>query len=746
MTYLSFDNYISKARESQTGTVRIDYNDQNETKLVNKGTFGNGLATIFDNIGKAIVSLFGGTPDQTKAQRNEKALTGFKEALAQQFGETIALKALEDKGLNQVNKINGKQIIDVSDHARSLMLDNRQRNNEMLKDCLPIDYHDHKYQGGKFFSGLCKELGYDPDVAKTLTPKRYEAYYDRLITAFNEATEFDSKALTPDESKAIAQQVLKEVVQLDLGGRLDEAQEARQEFVEAGVRLFTDIDQSRSPRRLLESLVSLEQSLSKLATIEGKQGPEALGNLRKEMMRDVMVELNSRDPKVLYHGRDKIFSEGSPVRALVKALDQTQAEGLTPYGEVVGTHLTQLLSTVVVTLSKSIGSHTESSYQDSVKLDGPDHVSSRMVNKAKEVVGSHLETLTEENVQGRPGAMLDDLKRNHVGKFGEDNLPTWHNTEMLKHLEGEVRQYAQQLDIGIRDSVAVFREAITNDEGLPKALKAKLLAGLDGIESGARLSGKLEENEQFQGFNGRDIERFFRTDVPKWDLEQINRGSLSGLHRGFEYVLDTLPGQPNHVPLSVDYVEDLHRRSTENTFGVSLQVGLMRGFGTDEDFEDWEMMSRTAPDLRNGTAELPLAKTSITEDGLQQLRDNQDRLGYVLTDMGDEYRLKFNESTPEMCKEKTGVILQTYEREIEEAEDDDAKLKAIGRAIQDLYCSHMFQDGNTRTSIMLLNRMLLENDLSPSILGDTRPMAKCSLDEFVERIKEGQETFRELKR
>src|SRR5690348_18394431 len=117
MTYLSFDNYISKARESQTGTVRIDYNDQNETKLVNKGTFGNGLATIFDNIGKAIVSLFGGTPDQTKAQRNEKALTGFKEALTQQFGETIALKALEDKGLNQVNKINGKQIIDVSDHA-----------------------------------------------------------------------------------------------------------------------------------------------------------------------------------------------------------------------------------------------------------------------------------------------------------------------------------------------------------------------------------------------------------------------------------------------------------------------------------------------------------------------------------------------------------------------------------------------------------------------------------------------------
>jgi hypothetical protein len=362
------------------------------------------------------------------------------------------------------------------------------------------------------------------------------------------------------------------------------------------------------------------------------------------------------------------------------------------------------------------------------------------------VVGSHLETLTEENVQGRPGVLLDDLKRNHVGKFDEDNLPTWQTTEMLEHLEDEVRQHALQAGIGIRDSVAVFRAAINDDEGLPNPLKAKLLAGLDGIESGARLSAKLEENEQFHGFNGRDVERFFRTDVSKWDLEQINRGSLSGLHRGLEYVLDTLPGKPNHAPLSGDYVEELHRRSTENTFGVSLLVGLKRDFGGDEEFEIWETMSRTPTHLRAGVAELPLAKTSVTEDGLQQLRDNQERLGYVLVEVGDEYRLKFSESTPELSKEKAGVILQTYQREIGEAQDDEAKLKAIGRAIQDLYCSHVFEDGNTRTSIMLMNRMLLENDLSPSILGETRPMAKCSLDEFVEHIKQGQETFRELKR
>jgi len=40
-----------------------------------------------------------------------------------------------------------------------------------------------------------------------------------------------------------------------------------------------------------------------------------------------------------------------------------------------------------------------------------------------------------------------------------------------------------------------------------------------------------------------------------------------------------------------------------------------------------------------------------------------------------------------------------------------------------------------------MNRMLLDNGFSPSILDDPKVTTTCSLPQFVQHIKDGQKTF-----
>ena len=131
MSYLSFDSYVNKARENLDGTVRIAKDDQTDTQLINnKGSFGHSVATFFKSIGSLL-----GFEDQTREDRNKTSLEGFKKALTEQFGETVALKAWGDKHLDGVGKLTGKMIIEVSDHAKSLRLENRAKNDNTFKDC-----------------------------------------------------------------------------------------------------------------------------------------------------------------------------------------------------------------------------------------------------------------------------------------------------------------------------------------------------------------------------------------------------------------------------------------------------------------------------------------------------------------------------------------------------------------------------------------------------------------------------------
>lgn len=72
-------------------------------------------------------------------------------------------------------------------------------------------------------------------------------------------------------------------------------------------------------------------------------------------------------------------------------------------------------------------------------------------------------------------------------------------------------------------------------------------------------------------------------------------------------------------------------------------------------------------------------------------------------------------------------------------------LKAIAECIQNMCLLHPFRDGNTRIfAIITLNRLLLENQLSPVILYNPNRFEGYTLDELIQEIETGMLAFKNI--
>ena len=81
MSDISLSTYLKVARESSDGVIRESSDDR--TKLVNKGQMGHWLATRLD---------WGNS--ETRDDRNDAALKGFRQALVDSYGTEVAGRAL----------------------------------------------------------------------------------------------------------------------------------------------------------------------------------------------------------------------------------------------------------------------------------------------------------------------------------------------------------------------------------------------------------------------------------------------------------------------------------------------------------------------------------------------------------------------------------------------------------------------------------------------------------------------------
>jgi hypothetical protein len=404
---------------------------------------------------------------------------------------------------------------------------------------------------------------------------------------------------------------------------------------------------------------------------------------------------------------------------------------------MLSTSLYVLLDDVVAKIGESVGRHSESRDDDSRMLDNIDNVNRRTMDVTREVVRQQFENFKT----AKP--LLDGLKQDYLGPEDPNAIPGWHSTDVLQRLDDELVRHVKQGGLPIPEGCEELRGAIEKDPDLPQNLKDKLFGGLRALESQFTLGEKMKETEEFKDIDAQKMTRLFLGgDKSNWDLEQYNQGSLSGLHRSFEHMLSTRDRE-----LTGDYLEELQRIGTENSFALELQDTFKQSAIDMGIVDELLEQTRLPQGFRDGDTNLKLERGSVTEGGMKELQVlQQDSRYQLIVTSNDNIELRFQSMTQDECRARANTILDTYQQEIQNAQTDNDKRHVIGKSVQDLYRSHLFKDGNTRTIVVnLMNRMLLDNKLGPCALKDPKAAGASSLDEFVEHIRKGQENFQQLR-
>jgi Fic/DOC family len=298
-----------------------------------------------------------------------------------------------------------------------------------------------------------------------------------------------------------------------------------------------------------------------------------------------------------------------------------------------------------------------------------------------------------------------------------------------------VRERVEEQGVSVPVAVKDLNDAIKADEGLQPAFASKLLALTAAVREETILAGKLDQHDALSGIAEKDLWRLVapakgQADDDKWLADSVNQGSLAGMLRGFGHMIEA---QEQGEPITTESLAELHGDMTAGTFKMGIDIdedsmrfpqGLRDGEGTDLGLDGGGVVTDAGrAELRDAAAKEPWFK----------LRDGDD---------GD-VSLEFAPKSGEEVRARADSILASYEKEKAAATTPEEKRLAVARATQDLYRSHLFQDGNTRTVVFLtMNRLLLDAGLGPAILAEPRAAAGYSLREFAGEIEKVRRRLR----
>src|SRR5687767_10073688 len=111
---ISLRQFQHIAKQDLEGDVRVS---QDQDRLVNKGTLGQKIATLFSDVGRAL-GLGGG---DSRAQRQQQALEGFQKSLISTYGQDIGDQVLQEAGLDVGDvRLTGAKVLEVIDRAQEL--------------------------------------------------------------------------------------------------------------------------------------------------------------------------------------------------------------------------------------------------------------------------------------------------------------------------------------------------------------------------------------------------------------------------------------------------------------------------------------------------------------------------------------------------------------------------------------------------------------------------------------------------
>lgn len=268
-------------------------------------------------------------------------------------------------------------------------------------------------------------------------------------------------------------------------------------------------------------------------------------------------------------------------------------------------------------------------------------------------------------------------------------------------------------------------------------------------------------------------------------------GYLVDMMKGFDYIAATL-----HQPLTSDFIENLHDECIKNV-KINIEAHNKKFEESNKTENQDEVINIDPPksvpmlNIRNNTpvnfgllcvypCESPLKevlenKANITKNGLLEVIDyinsTNEKYGDILSlkriaqsphEQDETINLKnFDfEQLQHLISSENKIVLRSegvnnnqlkkiisdlisdYQSKIEKAKDDTDKIKIIAKFVQKLEILHPFTDANCRTfCVLLLNKLLLENKLTPAIMDNPNRFDGFANQELTQEIIEGQKKF-----
>ena len=307
---------------------------------------------------------------------------------------------------------------------------------------------------------------------------------------------------------------------------------------------------------------------------------------------------------------------------------------------------------------------------------------------------------------------FNDINKKIIGEIIKEtkDLSSSRRMEILTSLKRDMETYrgscAQEINL-IVDSLYKQEEALCliDDSNI-----------LDGI------------TEEFPQFNGKKVysENLWKMclDQDRWEGGRYSfeneRGYMNGMYNGMKTMLENIQS-----PITSDLIRDLHDACVD---------GVMKEDGTGELLKGYRKEA-------NGFG-LNIGK-NCSLNGFTEIASNN--IKPKCYNISNGFLSTEEPKSDRECHDICSQILNNYNMNKGIMSEDVEKIRLIASTCRLLEDSHLFSDGNARTlGFVVINKMLIENKLIPTILTNPNHLDGYSIDELTREIIEGQRTFMSL--
>lgn len=232
------------------------------------------------------------------------------------------------------------------------------------------------------------------------------------------------------------------------------------------------------------------------------------------------------------------------------------------------------------------------------------------------------------------------------------------------------------------------------------------------------------------------------------DVFENEEGYMSGMMSAFIRVMG------DQCPLSAELLKQYHDEAVgrvRTQRGESIEGSYRKTRSPDERSIERFNLKWGETISESGFRELQAKYSTDSAGYFVPVEDSEPQSIFYLAGMVNPKRTVTRELSIQLqspnipISELVDRLIQMYNLRPNQTEKD--KVRAMIQLVQDLDQIHPFYDGNIRTfAVLLLNRLLISERMDPCCFTDPNCIDCLSVEELVDKLREGQEHFRSLQK